>query len=186
MQRLLNAGFLTSFWLFATVASQARAAECQAEPVVADSTPYASRQLGAFPSSLVLWKRAVRARYGSEWDTWRRALDTQVRCRRKRIAGEGLMWICTRSARPCKADAAASLGSAGVGDAAKGPFPGRLRIGARNEAVRELQRLLVARGYRVTVDGVFGRGTRRAVRRFQRAEGLTVDGIVGAATWAAL
>jgi len=35
-------------------------------------------------------------------------------------------------------------------------------------------------------DGVFGSGTRAAVRAFQRDHGLTVDGIAGRKTWAAL
>ena len=32
-------------------------------------------------------------------------------------------------------------------------------------------------------DGIFGHGTSRAVKRFQRLHHLTADGIVGAATW---
>jgi peptidoglycan hydrolase-like protein with peptidoglycan-binding domain len=32
-------------------------------------------------------------------------------------------------------------------------------------------------------DGIFGHGTSRAVKRFQRRHNLTADGIVGAATW---
>ena len=38
----------------------------------------------------------------------------------------------------------------------------------------------------IPADGVYGRQTRRAVRRFQRAHGLTVDGIIGPQTLAAL
>jgi peptidoglycan hydrolase-like protein with peptidoglycan-binding domain len=39
---------------------------------------------------------------------------------------------------------------------------------------------------KMPADGVFGRGTARAVRDFQRQHGLKADGVVGPATWAAL
>lgn len=61
-----------------------------------------------------------------------------------------------------------------------------LRIWARGENVRELQRALVRKGARLRVDGVFGRGTLRAVKSFQRANRLQADGIVGPRTWRAL
>jgi peptidoglycan hydrolase-like protein with peptidoglycan-binding domain len=38
----------------------------------------------------------------------------------------------------------------------------------------------------IASDGIFGPGTKRAVKRFQRSHGLTADGIVGPATWGAL
>ncbi|NMO19078.1 hypothetical protein HPC49_15605 [Pyxidicoccus fallax] len=62
-----------------------------------------------------------------------------------------------------------------------------LQQGATGEAVRELQMLLSRAGYDPgAADGVFGVMTKTAVMNFQRARGLTVDGIVGPVTWAAL
>jgi peptidoglycan hydrolase-like protein with peptidoglycan-binding domain len=61
-----------------------------------------------------------------------------------------------------------------------------LRQGDSGAAVTELQRLLNAKGVNVTVDGIFGASTQKAVIQFQRSNGLTADGIVGAKTWAAL
>lgn len=53
--------------------------------------------------------------------------------------------------------------------------------------VSVLQFLLHRRGlYAGPLDGVFGARTERALRRFQRAAGLTVDGVAGKATAAAL
>lgn len=56
----------------------------------------------------------------------------------------------------------------------------------RQDAVRELQRCLSAAGYPVTVDGIIGPATRRAIRRFQKDRGLAVDGVAGPRTWDAL
>lgn len=56
-----------------------------------------------------------------------------------------------------------------------------IKRGSRGAAVRELQRLL-----HISEDGIFGQHTEESVRAFQRSRGLTVDGIVGAKTWAAL
>lgn len=62
-----------------------------------------------------------------------------------------------------------------------------LRSGASGDAVRRLQQALSRAGFDPgTIDGAFGARTDAAVRAFQGALGLTVDGIVGPATWAAL
>ena len=57
----------------------------------------------------------------------------------------------------------------------------------RSERVKVLQRRLGAIGFDAGIpDGIFGRGTRRAVKRFQRVSSLKADGHVGPATWKAL
>lgn len=59
-----------------------------------------------------------------------------------------------------------------------------LRQGAVGVYVATLQDALDALGHNPgTIDGIFGTGTRNAVIRFQRANGLTPDGIVGCNTW---
>ena len=69
-------------------------------------------------------------------------------------------------------------------------YPGTaLRNGSRGNDVRIMQTYLneIARSYpsipALTVDGVFGSNTERAVIAFQRQFGLTADGIIGQNTW---
>ncbi|VFQ45372.1 peptidoglycan-binding protein [Desulfoluna butyratoxydans] len=52
--------------------------------------------------------------------------------------------------------------------------------------VKVLQQALVKAGYPVTADGLFGRGTEDALKRFQADRGLPVTGVTDAATWKAL
>jgi putative chitinase len=61
-----------------------------------------------------------------------------------------------------------------------------LRRGSNSEAVGELQELLVAKGFTLTIDDDFGAATELAVKQFQAKAKLEADGIVGADTWAAL
>lgn len=64
-----------------------------------------------------------------------------------------------------------------------------LRRGSRGETVRRLQTLLIAAGFDCGVhgvDGIFGGNTLAAVRAYQSANRLSVDGIVGPKTWASL
>lgn len=50
-------------------------------------------------------------------------------------------------------------------------------------AVGVLQKLLKRTGHDVSVDGVYGDTTRRAVREFQKERGLSADGEAGTDTW---
>ena len=70
---------------------------------------------------------------------------------------------------------------------ASAPTSSTLRNGSAGPAVLELQRALARDGFDPgPLDGQFGRGTERAVRAFQRANGLDVDGVVGPHTRRAL
>lgn len=53
-----------------------------------------------------------------------------------------------------------------------------LRPGARGHDVRVLQGWLTRLGVQTPVDGRFGRGTARSVRRYERQEGQRVDGVI--------
>jgi peptidoglycan hydrolase-like protein with peptidoglycan-binding domain len=63
-----------------------------------------------------------------------------------------------------------------------------IQQGSVGNDVRRLQRLLVMMKQLdfTGIDGNFGPRTKDAVRSFQQGNGLTVDGIVGPATWAKL
>lgn len=64
-----------------------------------------------------------------------------------------------------------------------------LKNGSKGDAVRALQTLLIGYGYscgRSGADGSFGPATEKALKAYQKARGLTVDGICGPKTWAKL
>ena len=64
-----------------------------------------------------------------------------------------------------------------------------LQFGSKGETVKIVQRLLVYKGFDVGksgCDGDYGTDTYNAVRRYQKAKGLIVDGIVGSETYTQL
>jgi putative peptidoglycan binding protein len=79
--------------------------------------------------------------------------------------------------RPVLALLAAALLALALGPAADAK---PLKRGSHGAAVKRLQRAL----HLSPADGIFGKGTARAVRRFQRRHHLHADGIVGPSTWA--
>lgn len=57
------------------------------------------------------------------------------------------------------------------------------KMGSRGDEVRRIQQKLKSMGYYTgSVDGIYGSQTQNAVRKFQRDNGLTVDGIAGPKT----
>jgi len=67
------------------------------DSVSAEGQPAKFRDLGAYPNSLFAWRKAVRDKYGSEYNSWRYAKDRDVDC----DEDDG-MWVCKRKAKPCK------------------------------------------------------------------------------------
>ncbi len=62
-----------------------------------------------------------------------------------------------------------------------------LRKGSSGSGVKQVQQKLSNWGYYTgTIDGIYGSGTEAAVRKFQRNNGLTADGICGVKTLSAL
>lgn len=68
-----------------------------------------------------------------------------------------------------------------------------LKKGAKGEQVKAMQILLMGYGFKMEnngktygADGSFGAATENAVKAFQKAKGLSVDGACGPKTWAAL
>ncbi len=68
------------------------------------------------------------------------------------------------------------------------PAPQYLRIGVRHEIIKKLQQRLMDLGFMDNDEPTdyFGEMTQRAVKTFQRQNGLSTDGIVGNETWDAI
>ena len=64
-----------------------------------------------------------------------------------------------------------------------------VQSGSRGDAAKILQGALIAQGYPCGssgIDGVFGVNSVAALKNYQKARGLTADGIAGPATWGKL
>lgn len=57
-----------------------------------------------------------------------------------------------------------------------------LQYGSKGEAVRNLQKALKNLGYSVSTDGDYGALTQKAVKNFQKCNGLEADGVAGSGT----
>lgn len=60
----------------------------------------------------------------------------------------------------------------------------KMREGTRSEKMRDIQQALKNAGYYDgKIDGIKGKGTKKAIKDFQKANGLKADGVVGRKTW---
>lgn len=58
-----------------------------------------------------------------------------------------------------------------------------VRKGARGNITKLIQQRLNSVGFSISIDGIFGNGTEKAVKVFQKNRKLSSDGIVGKNTW---
>ena len=61
-----------------------------------------------------------------------------------------------------------------------------LSLGSKGSSVKELQVLLDENGYHVEADGIYGPNTESAVKAYQKANGLKLDGLAGEETMGSL
>lgn len=80
----------------------------------------------------------------------------------------------------------ANLAVDGIYGACTGLAVNNLAAGAKGDLVKILQAMLICKGYNIILDGIFGNQTDAAVRAFQSANGLYVDGVAGRATFGTL
>jgi Putative peptidoglycan binding domain len=182
--KLLGAALMMSAFGSAAVAK-----ECKTDKITAASEPSISRTIGAFPGSLLAWRKVAADSAGPGYNNWSSAEDRKIDCK---------LWVCKRSARPCKgfgpegSGSGSSSSSSGGSGSSSGScsltFPeGRksIRPGDKGSDVIKIQQALIAKGASLAkgADGNFGSGTDRAVREFQRKEGISpADGFVGRST----
>lgn len=109
---------------------------------------------------------------------------------RRHYKGANRNGIWTQFGRPTKWVAMEMEEKPYIPDYSKYPI---LKKGSTGKYVKELQTLLVKKGYDPKgIDGIFGPGCDKAVRKFQQentdinGKKLTVDGCVGPKTWGAL
>jgi putative peptidoglycan binding protein len=82
-------------------------------------------------------------------------------------------------APPIVAPVSAAPGGSNVAS----PAPATLKQGSQGQTVRNWQGLLCAMGRTVKIDGSFGADTTAKTINWQKAAGLTGDGVVGPKTW---
>ena len=120
------------------------------------------------------WKWAQALARGDVGEAARLLRTTAVTANGRRLAG-----LVRRRSEEARLIETGAYTAAGAGRAPAS-------VSSSQEEVREYQTQLAKLGHKIEVDGLVGSQTKEAVRDFQRAQGLKVDGIVGPATRAAL
>jgi lysozyme len=154
---------------------------------------------GADPLWVAHWTNAKQPRIPqgwTDWTFWQYSSNTRVPGIPARVDGDvfhgnldELKAFAATSAPPVASMPSDGFSAVVGGDAPATPAlkdrPLLVR-GSLGQYVSLLQQLLRDNGADIKVDGNFGPETEKAVRAFQRARGLDIDGKVGSETWRAL
>jgi peptidoglycan L-alanyl-D-glutamate endopeptidase CwlK len=146
------------------------------------------------PNTMWMAIGAEAEKLGLEWGgSWKKFIDkphvqlpglTIKQCSALHSKG-GLQAVWAEASRLIGGGAPAAVAT----QPATGPVEERLlRRGDRGEDVRLIQTRLVVLGFidAGNVDGIFGPGTEKAVKAFQKSKGLGADGLIGPQTRIAL
>lgn len=116
-----------------------------------------------------------------------KALQYLLRFRGYSIGVDGLFGSGTENVVKTFQRSAGLTADGIVGTNTWGKLVVTVQQGSSGDAVRAVQEVLKTKfRYSLTVDGIFGSGTRSAVINFQSSKGLSADGIVGPASWTQL
>ena len=129
-------------------------------------------------TTLKLYTGSITGHYGEKTQAAVQKFQKRYALEADGVAGEDTIKALYEAAG-IDAAGSSSSSSSSAGETAL------LRYGSQNEAVRQLQQDLTKLGYYSgSVSGHFGSKTEAAVINFQRKNGLTADGVVGAKTLA--
>ena len=120
---------------------------------------------------------AAHARWHESLSASRERRAAAWRRRRRRFRARSFLIAAALSLLVLSAGVALAASSGGTASGSGAT----LSLGSTGTAVKQLQRKL-----HVQVTGYYGTDTRRAVKGFQRRQGLTADGVAGPATLSAL
>ena len=140
----------------------------------------------------VKWLQTVLRRYGCSVSATGYFGEVTLSCvkrfqRDHGLTQDGIVGPATRGKLIAFLNGSGSGSGSGSTPSIPYPVPTRtLKVGCTGDDVKWLQAALKQLGFTITVDGIFGNGTKGTVIQFQRYNGLTQDGIVGPATRTAL
>lgn len=130
---------------------------------------------------LKLYTGDITSHYGEKTERAVKTFQKRYGLEDDGVAGEGTIQALYEAAGISYSESTSSSSGSGAGSDSSSV----LRQGSRSDAVRELQENLNALGYYDgSISGHYGSMTEAAVMKFQRANGLSADGVAGSKTLA--